>query len=159
MRYQLGKAIAEMTDSPRKTAIASIFVGGCAAMLEVAAHTVSMRTGISEPVHTAIDASIIGIAVGVMAWLLFSATRARRRRVLEHIRAVAELNHRVRNALQVIVSSSYIEESKNAEAVLESAQRIDTALRELFPAIGERAEDRQTSETSDIRRATRRQTQ
>ncbi len=159
MRYQLGKAIAEMTDSARKTAIASIVVGGCAAMLEVAAHTLSMRTGISEPVHTAIDASIMGIAVGVMAWLLFSATRARRRRVLENVRAVAELNHRVRNALQVIVSSSYVHEWKNAEAVLESAQNIDSALRELFPAIGERAEDRQTSKPTELRRDTRRQTQ
>ncbi len=152
MRYRMGKAIAEMTDSPAKRGAASLLVAAGAAALEVIAHTAAMRTGLSETVHTAIDAFIIGIAVGLMAWLVFSATHARRRRVLEHIRAVAELNHHVRNALEVIVYSNYVEQSRNTEAVLQSVQRIDNALRELFPAIGERVEDRHRTGMTESRR-------
>jgi hypothetical protein len=46
---------------------------------------------------------------------------------------VAELNHHVRNALQVIRDSHLLPEERQAQAVIESVERIDRTLRHLFP--------------------------
>ena len=48
---------------------------------------------------------------------------------------VAELNHQVRNALEVIAAStSRIADKKTVTTILEGVTRIDVTLRSLFPA-------------------------
>ena len=51
---------------------------------------------------------------------------------------VAELNHHVRNALQVIRESHYLPEDRQAQAVMESVDRIDRTLKHLFPSTASR---------------------
>ena len=142
MRYRLAKAVAELTDSPGNTVVASFLVGACAGALEYFAHHLAMRIGISDTVHTFFDAGIIGIAATLLIWFLFSATRERRQRVLENMRVIAELNHEIRNALQVIVYSHHDADAEHSAVVMNSVQRIDRTLKELFPVIGERQDDR-----------------
>ncbi|MFB3815210.1 MAG: hypothetical protein ACE14L_13975 [Terriglobales bacterium] len=149
MRYRVAKAIAEMTDSPIKTGVASAIVGVCAALLEYGVHRVAQGLGSTSGVHIAIDVGAIGISVGLLIWFLLSATHARRRRVLQHVRNVAELNHQVRNALQVIVCSQHKADPAHSAMIMESVQRIDRTLRELFPIIGDRAEDIGTDSEAD----------
>jgi hypothetical protein len=43
-----------------------------------------------------------------ITYVLLTGARARRLAVLEHIRKVAELNHNVRNALDVILSAQHL---------------------------------------------------
>ena len=53
--------------------------------------------------------------------------------------------HEVRNALQVIVYGEYESAATPTEhrtAILGSVEQIDTTLRQLFPVIGDRANDR-----------------
>ena len=56
---------------------------------------------------------------------------------------IAELNHQVRNALQVIVYGEYSpDKHSHRSAVLAGVEKIHDALRELFPLVGERTDDR-----------------
>jgi phage terminase Nu1 subunit (DNA packaging protein) len=55
--------------------------------------------------------------------------------VVEELARVAELNHNVRNALQVIRHSHTLERDEQAEAIVASVDRIDETLRRLFPAL------------------------
>ncbi len=142
MQYRFGKWVAELTDSRLNTAMAALAVGALAAVVEYLTHNAHRFANVPEQTWAFADACIIGIAVTALVWFLFVATRIRRRYVLEHVRRVAELNHNVRNALQVIVDAQYISRSPQTKAVMDSVQRIDTTLRDLFPIIGERTTDR-----------------
>jgi hypothetical protein len=78
----------------------------------------------------------MGFATAVIISMLLLAVRERHRRMLQEVQRVAELNHTVRNALQVIVHSQYLPpDEQDAGAILESVQRIDDSLRDLFPTI------------------------
>lgn len=142
MQYRIGKWVAELTDSRLNTAIAALAVGAVAALIEYVTHTAHTFAHVSEGTWAFADACVIGVAVTLLVWFLFAATRIRRRYILEHVRRVAELNHEVRNALQVIVDAQYVSRTPQTDAVMDSVQRIDHTLRELFPIIGERLADR-----------------
>jgi hypothetical protein len=90
-----------------------------------------------------VDTSISAILTGSLVWVLLTAVRDRRRRLIDYVRRVAELNHQVRNALQVIVYQAAIEEkAPESSALLTSAvRRVDAALNEIFPILGDRESD------------------
>ena len=143
MRYTLGKAIVEITDSPARIAAAVVTSGVVTGLLEYAVHVIFVRGAhTSESMQAVVYAAIIALAVATIVLLVLLSTRERRRRVLDDIRRIAELNHHIRNALQVVVDSQYVPQSDAQKgAVLASVDRIDQTLRELFPIIGEREED------------------
>jgi len=65
-------------------------------------------------------------------------------KVVDDLRRIAQLNHEVRNALQVIVYGEYESAATPTEhrtAILGSVEQIDKTLRQLFPVIGDRADD------------------
>jgi hypothetical protein len=65
--------------------------------------------------------------------LLHSAYKARQR-TLARLQVIAELNHHVRNALEVISLSAYITHDEEAiRRIMEGVNRIDWALREILP--------------------------
>lgn len=65
--------------------------------------------------------------------LLHSAYKARQR-TLARLQVIAELNHHVRNALEVISLSAYITRDEQAiRRIMEGVNRIDWALREILP--------------------------
>jgi hypothetical protein len=150
---RLGIWLTDISDSPRRLAAAILGCGLVFAALEFGTHTAVMQTQIPDFVHSVLDACIIGATTAAMALMLFVSARTRRRRVLEELRKVAELNHEVRNALQVIVDSQYLPQSEQAATVVKSVDRIDSTLRDLFPAIGERSEDRQMRLLNEQKRA------
>jgi hypothetical protein len=142
MRYKVGKAIVEITDSPTRIGVAVALSGILAGLLEYSVHVLVKGGNTPESVQAVVDAVIVGFAVAGVVFLLLLSSRERRRRVVDDIRKIAELNHHVRNALQVVVDSQYVPQSlEQREAVLASVDRIDKTLRELFPVIGEREED------------------
>jgi hypothetical protein len=83
--------------------------------------------------HASVDATVIAILTMSIVSGGILAARARRRRVIQEMRTVAELNHHVRNALQVIRDSHLLPEEQQTQAVIESVDRIDSTLRRLFP--------------------------
>jgi hypothetical protein len=133
MRRLLSEGIAHLADCPTASALAVCVLGAGSGSVEYVVHTLIMRKGPSGLVYAFVDASIIGAVAALVGTLVIVGIRERRRRELEHIKTVAELNHQVRNALQIIAESRYLREPTQTEAVLASVDRIDRTLRSLFP--------------------------
>ena len=76
------------------------------------------------------SALILGM---LAAKLLHNAYKARQH-AMARLRVIAELNHHVRNALEVISLSAYITRDEEAiRRIMEGVNRIDWALREILP--------------------------
>src|SRR5579864_5143864 len=76
------------------------------------------------------SALILGM---LAAKLLHNAYKARQY-AMARLRVIAELNHHVRNALEVISLSAYITRDEEAiRRIMEGVNRIDWALREILP--------------------------
>jgi two-component sensor histidine kinase len=81
-------------------------------------------------IEAAVAGSIGALLVGILLVLVLYRREALRRQLL----VVAELNHQVRNALEIIASStSRIGDKKTVVTILEAVTRIDVTLRSLFP--------------------------
>ena len=143
MRKRLSKVMSALADSTLKAFCFSAMVGLGAAAVEYVAHALAMRIGFSELAHALFDSVLIGVSAGILMWFLLLAMHMRRGQVLHRVRVISELNHNIRNALQVIVSSHYMSRPQQTEVIMESVRRIEQTLREFFPSIGEREEDRE----------------
>jgi len=86
--------------------------------------------------HSALQAAIVGMGAGLSLWLIFLGIIDRRRIVADELRRVAELNHSVRNSLELIVLAHHSETDLEHKAMmLECTNQIDRTLRELYPVI------------------------
>jgi hypothetical protein len=80
----------------------------------------------------------IALAVGLLVFQLLTDIQERYTAMLDRLRRIAELNHHVRNALQVIAYHYAIERAGPAAADLRhQIERIESALREISAALGE----------------------
>ncbi len=80
------------------------------------------------------SSALTGIVAGCLFYTLSNNELQRRRLVRERLRTIAEMNHHIRNALQII---TYATATDNGEASVEmirsSVERIEWALREVLP--------------------------
>ncbi len=77
-----------------------------------------------------------GIVAGVLSIRILQYERERRARLRQRIEVIADMNHHVRNALQVISFHAYSTADKEQlEAVKESMERIQWALKEILPKL------------------------
>ncbi len=77
-----------------------------------------------------------GVVAGVLIFRLLQYERERRKRLRQKIAVIADMNHHVRNALQVISFHAYSTADKEQlEAVKESMERIQWALKEILPKL------------------------
>jgi hypothetical protein len=115
-------------------------VGGTAVLFGLFEFAVSrwfIGVNISPNLHAALQAGIVGLGAGFALWLVLLGVIDRRRIVADELRRVAELNHTIRNSLEVIVLAHYSEaDCEHKMIVLECTNRIDQTLRKLFPVIG-----------------------
>ena len=82
-------------------------------------------------IQAAVAGTIGALLVGTVLALVLYRREILRRQLL----VVAELNHQVRNALEIIASStSRIADKKTVVTILDAVMRIDVTLRSLFPA-------------------------
>ncbi len=88
-------------------------------------------------INCAVQATIVSLGAGVALWLILRGVIDRRRIMEDELLRVAELNHTLRNALEVIVLAHYSgADPEHKDMVLECTNRIDQKLKELFPTIG-----------------------
>lgn len=139
MYDRVQKTVSVLTDSARGIVAIAIACGLFAAAIEYLAHTTLLSAHLSADIGALVDAATIGVLFSALVWVLLVGARARRRVVLRHLRVVAELNHNVRNALQLIVDSHYLPPPQQTEAILASVSRIDRTLRLLFPTVDQPA--------------------
>lgn len=141
MRPQFELVLLSIVGSPGRTAAAAVLFGVSAGLLEYLVHLV-VRT-LQPQLQVIGDAFILGILASFFVAVIAAAARERHYKVKDDLRRIAEINHQVRNALQVIVYGEYSPESaQHRPAVLAGVAKIEAALKELFPLVGERADDR-----------------
>ena len=91
---------------------------------------------IAPDLHSGLQAAVVGLGAGLSLWLFLLGVIDRRRMVADELHRVAELNHSVRNSLELIVLAHHSElDHEHKRMVLECTERIDQTLRDLFPAI------------------------
>jgi hypothetical protein len=135
------RTILWLIQSRRRIVAVSLAMGMCTFLAECAIHLLVIG---KKDVQSAItDALVLGALFAVFTIVVLSAARDRHRKVQDDLRRIAELNHRIRNALQMIM---YGEASRldcdGRTAVMEGVDKIDATLKEMFPLIGDRRDDR-----------------
>ena len=136
MFARLGRLIGYFSDTTARTLVA-VFASFLAfAGIELLIHVVLRRLSLSSSNLVFLDASIVGAVGASLCWLQLRGNRERRRRVRLELARISELNHEVRNALQVISHSHFDADNERREMVLQSVDRIDATLKRLFPVLG-----------------------
>jgi len=79
--------------------------------------------------------ALSSIAIALLSYKLVRLQQERTRRLRERIEIIAEMNHHVRNALQIISLTSTGKDKEEIATIRESVNRIQWALRELLPKI------------------------
>ena len=77
------------------------------------------------------DDALVGAGAGL---LVYFYERRQRRAIIRKLEVIRQMNHHVRNSLQVITSAASISERQElAKAVQAAVARIEWALREVLP--------------------------
>jgi proline racemase len=80
---------------------------------------------------------VTGIAAGVIGYQIIEAEREQRRLMQQRLETIAQMNHHIRNALQVIVCvRAQHAGDESLDVIHEAIERIDWALREILPHYG-----------------------
>lgn len=90
-----------------------------------------------EPARLTIEISdaISSGVIGLLCFQLFRMQQQRRRQIRQRLEVIADMNHHVRNALQVISFTVESRDQQEIKAIRESMNRIQWALKELLPKI------------------------
>ncbi len=132
----VGNFIGRLSDSRRHIAITAlvfiIFFGFVDYLVDYA----MIVAGVDDKLHSALQATIVGVIAGITVYLLLRARGERRRVINDEIDRVVELNHSLRNSLEIIAHSHYVtSEEVRKTMLLETAQKMSDKLTELFPTM------------------------
>jgi signal transduction histidine kinase len=88
----------------------------------------------SRTVAISLSDSLAAVIAGILVYRLLKYERERRAQLRQRLEIIAEMNHHVRNALQVISLSNYSADSEQQlERIREGVNRIQWALKEILP--------------------------
>jgi len=118
--------------SVSKSLVALLLVAVSSYALEVRLH----RNGIPSRDLILLFSFLVGLVAAALVYFLSVRERQRRAYVDCRLRVIAEMNHHIRNALQVITFYSRRGE-KQEVGVIEAVERIQWALREVLPQLPE----------------------
>jgi signal transduction histidine kinase len=80
--------------------------------------------------------ALSGLIAGALVFRLLQYERERRRQIRQRLETIGDMNHHIRNALQVISGTAYSAADKEQlAAIRESVGRIQWALREILPKL------------------------
>jgi hypothetical protein len=92
------------------------------------------RDGVSHKVINGTSNALTGLVVAGLFLELTRSVQNRRRLVRARLEVIADMNHHIRNALQVLTyGAARHGNEKETEMMRESIQRIEWALREVLP--------------------------
>jgi len=115
--------------------VALLLLVWCAGALAHLALTVTLvHLGVRMWPAIYIEAAVAGSVGALLVSAVLALVLYRRAILQRQLGVVAELNHQVRNALEIIASSTTrIADRKTVATILEAVTRIDVTLRSLFP--------------------------
>jgi hypothetical protein len=88
----------------------------------------------SRTVAISLSDTLAAVIAGALVYRLLRYERERRAHLRQRLETIAEMNHHVRNALQVISLSNYSADSEQQlERIREGVNRIQWALKEVLP--------------------------
>ncbi len=94
------------------------------------------QTGLRPLVAALILNAMFGVVAGVLVYRLVAFERDKYNRILERLQVVDEMNHHIRNALQVISFSAHAASSESELSEIRNAvTRIQWAVREILPKV------------------------
>jgi hypothetical protein len=91
--------------------------------------------GAPRPLTLLFDDLLTGAAAGFAVWLGLRSEVKRRMEEDHRLQVLDEMNHHVRNALQVMVLCSYSIGGQKGEELLQAAKRIQWSLTEVLPKV------------------------
>lgn len=143
-QHATGKLLLRLSSTMRGRIIFGIVMGVATGLVSFALHAIGMSNLYG---HGGLIVSAgISIFVAVVSYMQLDAVRLRRDLVIQQVRSAAELNHHVRNALQVIHYAAHLgTDDTNLGMIEENIQRIDEALRDIYPATGDPQKSRRES--------------
>jgi len=91
------------------------------------------RDGVTRTDVLLTSNALTGVVAGFLFYSLANNERLRRKLVRERLRTIAEMNHHIRNALQVITYATAADTEESVDLIRDSVERIEWALREVLP--------------------------
>jgi len=133
--------------SRRKLIFSSIAVVVLVALIAMFFDRVLLREGVTRFDVLAISNLLTGLACGSLFYTLGRHEKERRERIDQRLHLIAEMNHHIRNALQVITFSVFDPKGREVsmDKIRQAVERIQWALREVLPKYSE------TSDSTDFR--------
>lgn len=120
--------------SPLKSKVLAVLVVVAVSIVGHVFDRLLLHEGVPRYDLLAISNTLTGIVAGAFFWEVMRRDRERREFVRERLRTISEMNHHIRNALQVISLYSYRDQDEKAVDVLNQAvNRIEWALNEVLP--------------------------
>jgi ABC-type multidrug transport system fused ATPase/permease subunit len=90
----------------------------------------------ATPLAIVVSNTLVALLAATLVFTLLAYGREQRRRIMERLEALNEVNHHVRNALQSLAfTSAALKGSKESAAISEAIQRIQFALLEILPKV------------------------
>ena len=120
----------------RHSGLLAILVVAAVSALGFLIDVTLLKQGFPRRDLTLVSSLGIGIIVGGLFYQIARNERAKRELMHERMRTVAELNHHIRNALQVIRyagGSKTAQDATQLQLINEAVARIEWALREVLP--------------------------
>ncbi len=133
MKRRLSHLITLITSSRRAVGLTALSILLIVGPLKFFLVRTLLSIGVPREALQAQDAILSAALSAALVWMLLMAVRVKRTQLEEQIGVVADLNHNIRNALEVIFNSDYLLKSEKATAILESVERIDNTLKVLMP--------------------------
>jgi len=117
-------------DLALRPGLQALLYGSLVLALLISADEISVHYGLRES-QRVIDDLIGALIAGL---LIYRNERNRSRLLQEKLQTIELMNHHVRNALQPIMDSAYLQgHAQHIEVIRHSVRRIDWALREILP--------------------------
>jgi hypothetical protein len=92
------------------------------------------RDGVTRFDILLISNALTGIVAGFLFYSLANYERLRRNQIRDRLHTIAEMNHHIRNSLQVITYATAAQNNADSmEMIRSSVERIEWALREVLP--------------------------
>ncbi|HUO61319.1 MAG TPA: hypothetical protein VMU24_11670 [Candidatus Acidoferrales bacterium] len=137
MLDRLEEFVARTTDRRSTILLGSAFMMLVFGFFEYFADRLTLDLGINAELHASALAAFVGVGAGAGTFVFLVARREQRRIVQDELRRLAELNHRLRNSLQIIADAHYAgPDDTHRKMMMQAVASMDECLKQLFPALG-----------------------
>jgi hypothetical protein len=126
----------------RHSCWAALLISSLLVFAHIGLDTLLLRSGGSRRTIALESSIIIGIVTFVLLLEIFRYSRQRRQQIVQRLETIDEMNHYIRNALQVISFNARPVSRNDAEfaEIQQAVRRINWALREVLPKMEPKVE-------------------